>query len=299
MAVTAKIALGEGAVSYGAKGLVAQVSSRAPERLVQEVGYAMLSGDVRTMLGAEVATTSRTAQIELGCLNNAFMIKQAKEVEKKPLSCSTTGSKTLNKSLNWSGSIETMQLDPVIMAMMTGQTIKTPTATDPISLVDEETLTSSAASVVTLTYVPTDIISVERVSDSGLHHETTAALAAADADGTFELVVAAKTLTFEDVTLNQTVSFKVKYRHLSTSGVLGLVIEGSNTSFPSSFDGWFSFLAVDPDNNATGRVIAEFKTAKFTSDFEMGGNVREFMSKVMEFDIEGDVSFYWEEFATT
>ncbi len=295
MGASAKIALQGGSVSYSTTGLVAQMSSHGQLRLIQEVGYAMLKGNVRTLLTGDSVATNRMAQIEMGCLNKGFMLGQEFESEELPLSCSTTGNKTIYKSSKWTGSIETMQIDPVLMGIWTGMTIKNVSSSIPIRLIVSETLTSSAASVVTLTDIPIDLIEVKRVSDNGLHYEDDAA---SDSSGTFILNTGAKTLTFENIAVNQSASFVVTYRYASTTTTDGLVIEGSLANFPSTFGGWLSFLAVAQDDNAVGRVIAQFDTATITSRFELGGQgVREQLSKTLEFTLQDAPIFYWEEFS--
>lgn len=298
--MSAKIALAEGDVLYSSTGLVAQISSRAPVRMVQEVGYAMLTGNVRTYLDtteSDTEVTNRMAQIEMGCLNNGFMLGVEFESEDKPLSCNTAGNKKIYKSGTWSGSIETAQIDPVLMALWTGGTLREPSATTPLRLIVTETLTSSATSVVTLTNTPITIIEAKRNTDDELHYEDDSS---SDTNKTFVLDATAKTLTFEDVTANQSVSFDVTYRYESTTASDGLVITSSLSNFPGTFDGWMSFLAVAQDDNAVGRIIAEFSKASINSRFELGGQgIREHMSKAIEFTLEEAPTFYWEEFAVS
>lgn len=296
-----RIALQEGSVSYSTTGLEAQFSNRGPISMIQEVGLMMMRGNVRTYLTGDAATTNRMAQLEMGCLNKGFKIACEFETEERPRSCNTTGNVILHKSGKWTGALETSQLDPVLMAMWTGATIRNPSASTPLTIITTETLTA-VASVVTLTGTPTfpskfPIVSVKRTSDDELYYEGDAALApTGGAPGTYILDTTAGTLTF--AAGDATSEFEIVYRETSTTWTDGLVLTNSLAHFPSTFDGWLSFLAIDKSTNSTGRIIAELSKAYITSPFELGGQgVRENLSKSIEFTLEEAPTFYWEEFA--
>jgi len=300
------IKLDSGVVSYGTDGLVMQLSSRAPVRMVQEVGYAMISGNVRTLLTGDTATTNRRAQIEMGCLNEGFSLKVEFESDDLPLSCNTAGTKKIHKSGKWTGSIGTKQIDPVIMALRTGGTLKDVSATNPLIIITTEELTASA-SVVTLPGTPTFpdreiLISVKRTSDNELYHEVetggTPAVPTATTPGTFIFDKTAGTLTF--AAGDATSEFEIIYRELDTTAGSGLIIAPSLSNFPGTFDGWMSFLAIAQNDNAVGRIIAEFEKASFDEGFTLGGKgVREHLTDEMAFTLEEAPTIYWEEFATT
>ncbi|RLC65513.1 MAG: hypothetical protein DRI01_00705 [Chloroflexi bacterium] len=280
------IKLKSGSVSWGTNGLIAQVSERAPVRLVKEQGFLLINGYVRAKIGSDSEPTLRPVKIELGCLNDDWNLTQSIETVTVPNSCKGSDY-TINKSAKWKFSAKTKQVEPVLFSMLTGANIYEPSSSLKLKIYVEETQ-SVSSNAITLDNTPYRIIAVINEATNTYFHEVNTL---ADDD---EYTLSGNTLTFNS--LSDGTVIKIKYVYESTTASDGLIIAPSSTSFPKHFGGMVSWLAVGDTDGVVGRIIAEFDDATRTNEITFGGTANEFLELMIEGDINGDVVFYWQEF---
>jgi len=287
------IKLKSGSVSWGANGLIAQVSERAPVRLVKEQGFLLINGYVKAKIGSDTEPTLRPVKIELGCLNDDWNLTQSIETVTVPNSCKGSDY-TINKSAKWKFSAKTKQVEPVLFSMLTGANIYEPSANLKIKLystTDPLTVTNDGTNdKITLPNTPYRIISVVCEAENKFYHE----VADTPPTGNDEFKLDGKDLIFNSTESGKIIT--VKYIYESDTDSDGLIIAPSSTSFPKHFSGMVSWLAIGDTDGVVGRIIAEFDDATRTNEITFGGTANEFLELMIEGDINGDVVFHWQEF---
>ena len=288
------LTLKHGAVTYGADGLIFQGSNGTYPTLIQNLGRVFFEGSVNTLLTGDTATTKRVVRVNLGCIVQEWSIKQALDAQSVPKSC-TTGTFNYATSANWTIGLNSREINPVFLAAITGGTVENTGAAapfTPLRLMKTETLTSSASAVLTLTSTPVAVLSVKRLSDGALFYE------AASTPTGLEYTLSSVTMTCENAAINQSTAFEVVYDYSSTTASHGLVQKFSGTNFPSNLSKVrLGYLAFDRNNNATGQLIVEATDlSRSGGDVGIGGTAQDMNSIAVDFAVNGETTFFWQEF---
>lgn len=283
---------GAGSVLHGEDAVLGMLTQRNDIRYVQSKGFLVLNGYVRNRITGddpdEPAILS-PVQIEMGCINDNATLTYTPKTTEIPQRCGD-GNIVLQHGGSYKFDVDVKQLDPILVAMITGQTIKTPdVARSGMNVIITETLTI-ASNVVVTTNTAHTILSVKNLSTGEMYHEAEAA-----AGNAFTYTTGTKTLTF--ASLADGVKIEVMYIYTSTTASDGYVIETEGISKSSKFNGYISFLAVTRENNAVARVIVKMDGMVLTSDFSLGGANQDIASVSMSFSIDGEPSYHWVEFA--
>lgn len=289
------LTLKHGAVTYGADGLIFQASNGTYPTLLQHVGRVFFEGSVSTLLTGDTAVTKRPVRVNLGCIVQEWAIKQALEAQSVPKSC-TTSTFNYATSANWTVTLNSREINPVFLAAVTGGTVENTGAAAPFTalrLMKTETLTSSASAVLTLSSTPVAVLSVKRVSDGALFYE------AASTPTGLEYTLATTAMTCENVAANQSTAFEVVYDYSSTTASHGLVQKFAGTNFPTNLSKVrLGYLVLDRENNTTGQLIVEATNlSRSGGDVGIGGAAQDMGSITVDFAVNGETTFFWQEFA--
>jgi len=285
-----------GAVTWAsADALLAQVTNRATTRLIKQMGFVLIEAPVRTLLTGDSSTTLRNVQIELGCLNNSFNMMATPSIDERLKSCEN-GYKALPTNMKYGVEGTITNISPELYAVMTGMTIIDPSATHPIRLIATETVTITSDVSSALTNDADTIFVVQTVGATNEYFHEVDSLTA---DDQFTYDSATKKLTFNTDYLADTTQVKVVYSYESTTATDGLVLKDlEGKGMPSRFSGILTFLAVDADNNTTGRVTVVFENAMNTAAINLGGAENQaYVEFPLSATIEGTPDVYWEEYA--
>jgi len=261
--------------------------------IIQDKGFLMTRGSVNTQLAADDTIVSRKVQLQMGCLGDNYQIKFTTEVDELKRRCGT-GSRALNKGGAWKFSAEDVEINPLMLAMMTGLTAFVPSKHSGGMLIEvTESLVVTSDALPALANDADWIDSVKVVSSgAGLHEVFTLA------DNTeFKYTASSKVISFFASAYADGAIIEVTYLYRDSTDTAGIVLADDGSHFPSQMSAVVSFLAVDDDNNAVGRIIAEIPAMRNTSEIAIGGANQELSKVSQDYVIDGIPVFHWQEFA--
>ena len=261
--------------------------------IVQDKGFLMTRGNVNTYLDGDTAIVNRKVQLQMGCLGDNYKLTFTPEVDELKRRCST-GTRALSKGGAWNFSAEDVEINPVMYAMLTGLTLYSPAEfSGEILIRVTEALTVATNALPALATEAEWFDSVVRLDTDAGHNE----VATLAADGEFKYTIATKVITFNTDEIADGVVVEVTYLYRSNTNTAGIVLYDDGTHFPSQLSAMLSFLAVDDDNNAVGRIIVEIPVMRNTAPIELGGANQELSKITTSFVIDGIPTFNWQEFA--